>query len=219
MTALQEFTVTMEKNPYKKISSLPPRKAQPYSFIKALVTRKLFETFVDLSTYHCRLVRKHSAKWSRRSLIKFNTETLLALLQNIVVESYNHLLRIMPPLKPAATAVLSIWELVEKILLNMPTRSLVLACRISRSWKTVIERSAKLQQHLFLSPAPAKYGLKWVREDNCCDPVIQDFTDEETEYPIIGLHPAVKKFVEPQYLEEYKTMTVLKFHVREVLQL
>lgn len=49
-------------------------------------------------------------------------------------------------------AALFIWELLEHMLLNLDMRTLLVSQRVFRLWYTVINRSKRLQQKLFLQP-------------------------------------------------------------------
>lgn len=51
-------------------------------------------------------------------------------------------------------------ELLEHIMLCLPMKTLLLSQRVSRSWKSLIDKSPLLQQALFLQPAPCG-ALYW----------------------------------------------------------
>lgn len=53
---------------------------------------------------------------------------------------------------PPSTQVLSVYELLELILLELPERDLLLAQRVCSSFKSVIEKSEPIQQRLFFRP-------------------------------------------------------------------
>lgn len=53
---------------------------------------------------------------------------------------------------PARQQVLETYELLETILSKLPLRKLLLAQGVSKSWKSIIDSSAKLQRALFLKP-------------------------------------------------------------------
>lgn len=56
-----------------------------------------------------------------------------------------------PKRKPSPVGtVLSIYKLLEKILLNLSTQQLAGMQRVSRTWQNVINRSQALQNHMFL---------------------------------------------------------------------
>lgn len=50
----------------------------------------------------------------------------------------------------AVSAVLGTYEVLEKILLKLPTRSLFVVQRVSRSWKSLVRQSHPLQKRMFL---------------------------------------------------------------------
>ncbi|KAK4613423.1 hypothetical protein CLAFUW4_09275 [Fulvia fulva] len=52
----------------------------------------------------------------------------------------------------AATTVFGIAELLEEILLGLPTKDLLLAQSVSRTWKAAISNSIRIQHALFLRP-------------------------------------------------------------------
>lgn len=56
--------------------------------------------------------------------------------------------------------VLSTYELLESILSNLDMKDLLLFQRVSKSFKSVIDRSNDLQQKLFFQPIPHERGTK-----------------------------------------------------------
>ncbi|PPJ53149.1 hypothetical protein CBER1_11666 [Cercospora berteroae] len=52
----------------------------------------------------------------------------------------------------AAERALSVAELLERILLSLPTRDILLDQRVSKFWKELVRNSPKLQQALFYQP-------------------------------------------------------------------
>ena len=54
----------------------------------------------------------------------------------------------------AAGQVLDIIELLECVLLNLPTQDLLFAQQVSKQWHMTIASSRKLQQALFFEPIP-----------------------------------------------------------------
>ena len=62
----------------------------------------------------------------------------------------------------ATTRVLETYELLEMVLAKTTPKDLFVMQRVSKTWKSLIERSEQLQQTMFLKPAgkailPAKY--------------------------------------------------------------
>lgn len=57
------------------------------------------------------------------------------------------------PQESAGSRLANIVELIEEILLGIDIKTLLLAQRVSRTWKAIIARSLKLQRALFISPA------------------------------------------------------------------
>ncbi|KAK3724392.1 hypothetical protein LTR37_001016 [Vermiconidia calcicola] len=54
---------------------------------------------------------------------------------------------------PSALKVLSLVELLEPILAQLPTHDLLRAQKVCRTWKATIDKSRRLQQALFFAPA------------------------------------------------------------------
>ena len=57
----------------------------------------------------------------------------------------------------AVYRVYSTFELLEDILLRLPTRQILVLQRVCRLWKTTIENSNRIQQELFFQPAAKDY--------------------------------------------------------------
>ena len=60
----------------------------------------------------------------------------------------------------AAAIVLGLPELLESILLQLPTRDLLVLQRVARLWKITVEQSSVLRQTLFLEPVA--YKTAWI---------------------------------------------------------
>ncbi|KAK4505879.1 hypothetical protein PRZ48_003844 [Zasmidium cellare] len=60
----------------------------------------------------------------------------------------------------AADAVFNTAELIEKILLDVPFRTLLTSQRVSKQWKDAIAGSKEIQEKLFLRPAKAKGAFR-----------------------------------------------------------
>ena len=59
----------------------------------------------------------------------------------------------------ASRTVFATYELLEEILLYLPTEDLVFAQHVSKQWLAVTIRSKRLRQLLFLEPGPGETGL------------------------------------------------------------
>lgn len=58
------------------------------------------------------------------------------------------------PRVPPAAAVLGVTELLEKVLIELDPKTLLLSQRVSKSWRALITSSIRLQRALFLEPTP-----------------------------------------------------------------
>ena len=61
----------------------------------------------------------------------------------------------------AAKKVLSTTELLEAILIELPTRDLLLAQQVSKQWQSVVVRSVQLQKALFFKAVPGGTIFSW----------------------------------------------------------
>lgn len=60
----------------------------------------------------------------------------------------------------ASNTVLDNYELLERVLLHLPLRTLLLAQRVNKSWSYVVHRSQNIQRALFLRGHPGPIKLR-----------------------------------------------------------
>lgn len=102
----------------------------------------------------------------------------------------------------AGAAVFDTTELLEMILVEVGMKTLLLARRVTRKWRDVIQQSDKLQKKLFLKPATLEEALALITgEDQTWKLVLQYEGGEYTDFPghhftVIG-NPLL--FVKPCY--------------------
>ena len=67
----------------------------------------------------------------------------------------------------AANRVFDIAEVAEWVLVNLPTKDIAKACRVSNSFNNVVQTSPRLQQKLYLKPVLQSPVLIWKKEIEC----------------------------------------------------
>ncbi|KAK3708639.1 hypothetical protein LTR37_011361 [Vermiconidia calcicola] len=101
---------------------------------------------------------------------------------------------------PAASRVFGTTELLEDVLKEMPTTTLIRSTRVCRIWKKVIERSASLRMSLFLTEAPTSPVLQWSTQSRRHPTIIEtcDVTDSSQHW-IVEVNPffTVSEYLDP----------------------
>ena len=117
----------------------------------------------------------------------------------------------------AAAAVLNTYELLESILVHASTTDLTRGRGVSTSWKTVIDRSMKLKETLFLSPGTTTCTLMWISKNGAWSPTLQNVSEavKSIKYSIVKLHPVI----EHRASTWYKTSMDLKVDVKTLLSM
>lgn len=57
---------------------------------------------------------------------------------------------------PATDDCLGVWELLENILVNLPSPDLTRVMRVCKTWKKIIEETSRLHNHRIILPLPPK---------------------------------------------------------------
>lgn len=88
-------------------------------------------------------------------------------------------------------AVLLTTELLENVLEQLPMRDLLLAQRVCRKWKAVIEGSEYMQQLLFFQPGKAKFCWKYNDSDDVSRS--ENLVRVEAEYQLLDEEAATTR--------------------------
>jgi len=83
----------------------------------------------------------------------------------------------------------SVPELLETVLYHLPLTDLLLAQRVSRTWRAAIQQSPKLQRALFITPVPDKMLVPGIQPRNtaaCADRLVCDRESRDPASRLVG---------------------------------